>query len=695
MADDSEDPDIKAGREIAAGKKPASSPTIEDPDVVAGRAIATAPSMVTQTGPAVDEYGRPMPGIDQSWPAMTWRGTAREVAGALPRIAGNVGNVLSDVYANIGGRALLTAGATAYDFLAPMLGGERMSPETRNALYEDFGAQPGTQAIKTIGQTVGADPYNIQGTTPAEKFIGNVVEGAGTAAAFAPSVAAPIVGGAATAGGQIAAANVPDWLQPGAELAGNIVGAKLGSAGANIGTKAIGAVTGATTPVGAAFDRLGIDRTLVGDVSDSNALKTLQAYTSQAPGSAGTVLPKERTQVGQFGNAVEDTAGRLGQSKTEQAAGDILQSEARNWKDVVFPQREAQAWQPVDQLLGGAAVDPSNYRAALTSLTNKLAALPQSAKALVPPKTQALLDAINQDVPAGQTMTWQQAQNLRSALGQVMGVPEIVQSVGKDQLKAAYGGISEDMRATATAVDAARPPGANTPSAVDAFNNANKVSTDGHAFIDNTLSKIVKSNNPTQETVKPEDATGAALRGGDTTLQAIRQEMPRAADELAAYKLRDMVMATAGKAGVTGSESSVATFLTDLNRIRQEAPNGFRALYSDPTVAQRIGDLATVADQIKDTASRLNVSRTGPFNLLAGSIAGGGGMFAGGVPPQYALPAIMAPFVANYLAGRAATSPTLARIASAPGPRNLPNPLLTGLLVDNEEQRRRNALTRP
>jgi hypothetical protein len=342
-------------------------------------------------------------------------------------------------------------------------------------------------------------------------------------------------------------------------------------------------------------------------------------------------------------------------------------------------------------------VAPSNYRGSLTSLTSKLSALPETAKALIPARTWELLDAINKDVPAGQSMTWQQAQQLRSAIGRVMGVPEIVQSVGKDQLKQAYGGISQDMRDTATRVDAARAPGSNAPSAVDAFTNANKVSTDGHAFIDGPLSKIVKSTNPAQD-IHPEQATKSVLGSGDTTLEALRREMPAAADELAAYKLRDMVLATPGAAGRTGTETSVGTFLTDLNRFRQQNPAGFRALYSDPAVARKIDAMATVAETMKETARRANTSGTGPYMAMGEAGSAAVATWLATHSPTATALAVGGPFVLNRGAALAATNPMLSSMASAPGPRNMPHPLTTGLLVDNEEQRRRNArnaLSRP
>jgi hypothetical protein len=216
----------------------------EDPDIAAGRAIATAPPVTTAAATSTT--------ADQP-PSWTWRGVARNAAAGVTDAAGNVINLLSDPYANLVGRPALTAGATVYDFLAPMLGGQRMSPETRNALYEDFGAQPGTRAISAIGQAVGADPSKVT-ATPVEQAVRAGVGGAATAAALGPRGIAPAVaGGVGGVVGNVAAQNVPDWLKPGAELGGNVVGA--GATG--VGTAAQRTIRGAVTDVSAADAALG------------------------------------------------------------------------------------------------------------------------------------------------------------------------------------------------------------------------------------------------------------------------------------------------------------------------------------------------------------------------------------------------------------------------------------------------------
>jgi hypothetical protein len=427
---------------------------------------------------------------------------------------------------------------------------------------------------------------------------------------------------------------------------------------AKFGDTARNFATGRTdTPVLDAYKLLNIDPVLAGDVTGNPTAQALQAYSSKSLGGSSRIAPIEQKAVAQFGGAVEQTAASLGGSRDAQAAGTVLQSEARNWRDTVFPARQAAAWAPVDQAMVNATVDPSNYRAALSGLSSKLAALPETQKAMIPARVTTMLDAINADVPAGSTMPWQQAQQLRSAIGEIMGVPDIAQSVGDKQLGAMYGGISQDMKVSAKANGAG-----------DAFDNANAVSTAGHAFIDNTLSKIIRSNNPAQETVLPEKATDAILGGGDTTLQGLRSEMPNAANELAAYKLRDMALATPGAAGRTGGETSVGTFLTDLNRMRQSAPNGTKALFSDPAISQRIDALATAADSMKETAKRANTSGTATslgMMVPQAAITSAETYHATGSVPA-AIASIAAPFVANAGLARGVSTPWLTRFASTP-----------------------------
>jgi hypothetical protein len=255
MADDSDDPDVQAGRAIAGGTKASgSSATVDpdDPDVAAGRAIAT----VKATGDATQ-----IPPPSDPW--WTWSGLGRNVAAAGPRIAGNVINLLSNPSANLVGYPLIAAGQAAHDFFAPMLGGEKLSEEDRNALYADFADQPGNAAIKTLGSIVPGgppiNPYDIKGT-PTEKTVGSIAEGAGTAGVTGPGgIARATAGGVGGGTGEVAAENVPDWLKPFAGLTGNVAGATATGAGTALQRVVRGAVTD-VSPADAALGQLALKK---------------------------------------------------------------------------------------------------------------------------------------------------------------------------------------------------------------------------------------------------------------------------------------------------------------------------------------------------------------------------------------------------------------------------------------------------
>jgi len=708
MAESDDDPYVKLGREVLSGKTAAPAvaappPAADDPYVSEGRkALEQAFQQSGDIGGTRDTTATPA-----NW---TWRGLARNIASVPIDIGTNLLNLATDPSGNLVGAPLATALTAVHDFAAPYFGGQRFTPEERSNLLNE--PQPGQKVTTALGKTVfGVDPNTVTGT-PDELLARKMLASAGMSAYFAPFALGPALAGTVGAGaGDVAARAVtpygnplvPDWLKPSVELAGNIAGAKAADMATSGGTRVVNAALGQRTPLAESYARLGIEP-LVGDVSGVSGLQTGQQYTAQAPGSQGRVRAAMDKSLGQFDNAVENTACRLGTSSTEQAAGDVLQREARNWRDTVLPAREAAAWQPLDNTMNaaGAVVDPSGYRGALSSLAAKLSALPETQRALLPAKTVQLLEAIDKDVPPGSTMSWQQARDLRTALGRVMGVPEIVQSLGKDQLKTAYGGISGDLRNAATAQDAARASAAAaggmpppTTSLARDFDVANKVSTEGHAFAENTLSKIIRANNPDQETVSPRAAVRAVLGSDDATLSAIRREMPVAANEAAAFALRDMKEAPPGQAGATGHETSISSFLTNLNKLRQGAPGGTAALFSDPAVAQRVQDLANVAASMRETARMANTSRTGPFQAIAQPAVTFGSALAAGVNPLYAAGAMALPFVANNMAGRFFTSPTAAAIAGAPGPRVQMSPMAAALLAQMEAQRTRNALTPP
>ena len=503
----------------------------------------------------------------------------------------------------------------------------------------------------------------------------------------APTASAPqavralVAGGTGAVAGEKAAGSdlVPTWLKPTANIAAAIAGARFADVGANLGAKTYNAVAGNMSPTYNAFVRAGVDPRLLGTVAGGEAAQSAEAAMSRVPFASSVMRPVQQNTLDQFGNSVERTASQLdpaGAGVTAQTTGDHLQSSYRNWLDNVFngPQgRQAAAWNPLNQRMAGASVDTAPFRAALTDAAAppNLASMPATQQAWASGQAQRWLDALNTDIGRG-NLTWEQAQAIRTRIGDAMGTPAIADAIGMQQLRRMYGGLADGMRTSAVQ---------NGQGAL--FNNANAVTTAGHNFIETVGSKIAKANNPLQETVAPEQATNSILNSGDTTLQAVRQEMPDAADVLAAYKLRQAQTAKPSVAGAY-NDTSTGTFLTNMNRSQQQTPGGHNALFNDPAVQGQLDDLTEVARRLRATERHVNTSGTaeqlGWMDYLRGirEAASSGSV---GDRLLSTAAAITIPPAVGIGGGRLMTSPTATRFAAAQGAgRPSLGPRVTGLL---------------
>jgi hypothetical protein len=572
---------------------------------------------------------------------------ARAVAEGVTGVVGGVGDVLT-----YPGRAI--AKAVGYQ------------PPAELPWMKDLTVAPSTQ----IGQAIDATGLP-KPATPTEQNVSTVVRGAAgvTPALFgAPTVANAarllMQGGGGALAGEKAAESplVPDALKPSVNLLASFLGGKVADVTANLGIKTANAVAGNMSPTYNAFQRAGVEPRLLGTVAGGTAGQSAEAALSRVPFASSVIRPVQQQTLDQFGNSVDRTATQLDPSRasaTAQTTGDVLQNSYRNWVDNVFngPQgRQATAWAPLNQRMAGSAVDQAPFRAALDNAANppNLASLPATQRAFSSPQARAWLDALNKDIPPGGNLSWEQAQAIRSRIGDAMGTPDLVAGIGMQNLKNIYGGLARGMETTATQHGQGQ-----------LFSDANAVTTAGHSFIDNVGSKIAKANNPAQETIDPETATRNILNGGDTTLQAVRAELPDAADVLAAHKLRQ---ASTAKPSVATQydDTSTGTFLTNVNRMRQDRPGGYSALFGDPSVQQQLEDLSTVAGRLRATERHLNTSGTaeqlGWMQYLQGIAE-----HAGKGEYGKAIGAAVVPPIVGVGGGRLMTSQLATRLAAARG----------------------------
>ena len=289
----------------------------------------------------------------------------------------------------------------------------------------------------------------------------------------------------------------------------------------------------------------------------------------------------------------------------------------------------------------------------------------------IPPRNTGLLNAQGNPIitPAStRPLTWQDAQGIRRQIGERLADPATYLDPGAAKLSALYKALSTDQEAVAASTG---------QPALDAFNDARDFARTGHEFIDTTLSRISRGN-----AISPDQATQNMLTGGASNLQQLRANMPQAADELAAYKLRDMGLSTAGKQNATNTRVSPTTFGTDSANLAF-SPEAFDALYgANPAVANRVRDLRTVASTMRDTEALSNTSHTAgaagwmhSLSPVAALEAARQGYEIGGWPG--AAVGVAAPFLPGMVGSRLLTSPAVNRYVASPGaggrvPQSLP-----------------------
>lgn len=476
----------------------------------------------------------------------------------------------------------------------------------------------------------------------------------------------------------------PDWLRKYAPVVGNVIGS-LGAGGAyNVANKVAGNVAGTSTPVLDAYDRLNIPTTRMGDVGGGPFARFLQSTTGELGGGFSVAQRAAKATVGAWNTALQKTADMLGTSKTAQQAGEQMQAQGNNWLDA-FKQNSKTNWNNVEMQVGNTTPTPTpNYQATLDQIRTDIPTASATRDVLepdlnrdlltalttdtrVPPRNTGLLDAQGNPIvtPAqSKPLTWADVNGIRKQIGQRLADPTTYDDPANAQLKQLYAALSSDQEALV---------GTKGQAAQDAFNTARDYSSNGHQFIENVLSKIVKGN-----AITPEQATrnmlGSSGAGG-TTLQALRAEMPQAADELASYKLRDMGLASAGKQTEPDlNRPSPSSFMTDSANLSPEASG---ALFGDRWVAPRVADLRTVAGTMKETEQDFsNPSKTGRFtkgaealSLLPAMEAFRAGHEAGGLPLAFGATAatLAAPWLPGTIGSRLMNSPALTRFFAHPG----------------------------
>jgi hypothetical protein len=243
------------------------------------------------------------------------------------------------------------------------------------------------------------------------------------------------------------------------------------------------------------------------------------------------------------GNRIENVAKQYGTSSTVQQAGTELQDAARDWKSNILPMKVGALAAPLDaKMTHNPDVNLNEFDSIVRDMNTKAGKgqpLADLFSSSLPKQVEAKLNRISgpqYTTPSGSTFTipslpYEDARAVRTSLGDLMVNPKLIPGGDATIVKKLYAALSQDIGETAKA-----------NGAEDEWNAFNAGSSKLYHIGETTMSKIASDTNPAKDKIKPEDAAIGLLNAGKkggTDLGNVRQEIPYAADELAAAHLRD------------------------------------------------------------------------------------------------------------------------------------------------------------
>lgn len=385
----------------------------------------------------------------------------------------------------------------------------------------------------------------------------------------------------------------------------------------------------------AAADRLGI----TGDLMPSTTGGTGTQIAAATSGSTLGAIPLTRgarREVGAISSAVDDTAQRLGRVRDVEGAG----LSAQDGVEAGIARRESQQ----EALFNRVAVQPNadatttNTQRVLGELTSGFSSNPALGEAFRNPRLEGYLTALQNG-----RLSWRDLNAFRQRVGEIIGSPTVLKDdTTTGQMRALYGAIREDMRATAR----------NAGPAIErrlerAFGFAEQLHRDREQVFRSILGPRM---NASGESAYRAISRMAQREGGDiSALRRLFAAIPsEEANTIRATYLSRLGMATPGNGG--DAAFSPRTFVTNWSKM---SPAAQRTLMGREN-AQAIQDLVTVASRANYGQRFTNHSRSAMGLTGTGAVAavGSGAMSLG----TTALAA-----AGTYLSGALLSSPILTR----------------------------------
>lgn len=342
------------------------------------------------------------------------------------------------------------------------------------------------------------------------------------------------------------------------------------------------------------FQELGL-KTVTPGMAGGRSARVVEQGFNNLPGSAGIMEDVNAAAAGELRQAANAVASKFGSSRTLNEGGAELQRGAQSWMG-----RAAQLDRKVYDAIPIADDAPAalnTTRSTLGELTSQFGSNPQLAEALKSAKLGQYADALQ----SGQ-LSWKDLKAFRSRIGYEIGEMRLGgDSPTKDQLRALYGALSEDMRNTAAAMG---------PRAIHAFERANTFHRQMEARIEEGLTRILGPDIKASPE-KAALAVQAMAQGGKSTADLKTLAQVRAStiksgawDEIAATLIRLGGQPTKS----SGREFQPATFVNWYADMAEPA----RAMLFKPELRKSLDQFVAANQQLQRVKGLANTSNTAP-----------------------------------------------------------------------------------
>lgn len=356
-------------------------------------------------------------------------------------------------------------------------------------------------------------------------------------------------------------------------------------------------------------------------INASRPVQGLQNALTMLPTSARTMGDAIDTTLQAMGRYADDVAHMAGTPGTLQQTGEIVKEGAKSAGKRLSNRMDTLQRRVWDAVGKDTMVPIQNVRSLVETLQGELSRAPESLSYLKP----AIAEGKKLIADAGEagSVPFDVLRKFRTHVGKLTERPDISGYVGgaSGQVNRLYGALSDDLNAAADAA------GGGARQSLDLFNRYARIQLSGNKpFLDKIDAKF------------PEEIIGNLISGGKRGATQIRQLrnnlLPNEWDDVAATVIHRMGQATPGAQTAAGDAFSPATFLTNWNRMSQEAR---QALFGGKRYAElrpALDRLARISASAKDAAKMANASGTGQTNFYM-NIAQGSlpvmGYAAGGV----------------------------------------------------------------